>query len=552
MKKRVISTMLAAAMVLGLAACGGDAGNGGDAAGSGNAGTGDADSAGAEAAGTESGGGTANDGAGEDLAAAAIRERKESGEYPTITVAFMSFTGPSDGAERVNERISAYTEETYGIRTEILNYDLGNYQQQLQLAFASGEQVDLFSTLRIGYSNSINSDYAYDLEENDLLQTYGQGIIETVGQENIETCRVNGKLYGIPNMKEFANGIGGIFIPKQYLDTIGYDYEGVLASQKTDRFVLEDTILADYDLIDDIFAQLHEAYPDKYVFGPQKSVPHVCEVDAIGNDNFGVLFSDSTDLTLENMFENEHWLEYLRHVYQWNQKGYISPDALTDTTDMNTKVSAGEVLTYLSNTKPEQAKSHPELGEMVIFLLGDYFSSSNGVNNMPWAIGSGCEDPVAAMQLLNAFYTDPELENLLCWGEEGVDYVLDENGMLTAPEGMELADVEYKLGVAWEMPNQFLTHIRSDFSADVWEQYDAMNTAAKKSLAAGFIFDNSSVQNEYIALTNVWDEYSSQLMFGFVDPDEKTPELVEKLKAAGLDTYMAEKQRQLDEWAASR
>ena len=84
------------------------------------------------------------------------------------------------------------------------------------------------------------------------------------------------------------------------------------------------------------------------------------------------------------------------------------------------------------------------------------------------------------------------------------------------------------------------------------EQYVAMNTEAKKSLAAVFIFDPSSVQNEYIALTNVWDEYSSQLMFGFVDPDEKTPELVEKLKAAGLDTYMAEKQRQLDEWAASR
>lgn len=165
-------------------------------------------------------------------------------------------------------------------------------------------------------------------------------------------------------------------------------------------------------------------------------------------------------------------------------------------------------------------------------------------------MGSNCEDPVAAMQLLNAFYTDPVLANLLCWGEEGVDYVLDSDGMATVPEEMTGDDVVYKFEVRWETPNQFLAYIPKGQPADLWEQYDKMNAAAKRSLAEGFVFDNSSVQNEYIALTNVWEEYAAQLMFGFVDPDEKTPELVEKLKAAGLDTYMAEKQRQLDEWAA--
>lgn len=544
MKKKGISVLLSLAVAMSVAACG--------SSGSGNSGAADSPAEDTESAAADTGTQENAEDAG-DAAQEAIEERKSSGEYPLITMAMLSFTGPSDGAERVNQLINDYTEETYGISVEILNYDVANYTQQLQLAFASGEPIDLFSAVSIGYSNSINTGYTYDLEQDDLIQTYGQGILEAVGDNYIETCRVNGTLYGVPNMKEYSNGIGGFFVPKKYLDEIGYDYETALSEQGSDTFVLPDTILCDYDLVDEIFAKLHEAYPDKYVFGPQSYEKHAVEVDSVGGDLFGVLFSDSEDTTLQNLFENEDWLEYLRHVYQWNQAGYISPDALTDTTDINTKVAAGEILTFLSNVKPGQSTAYnAALGGMVIFQTGGYFSASNAVNDMPWCIGSNCEDPIAAMQLLNAFYTDPVLENLICWGEENVDYVVDENGLAAYPEGKEYDDIEYKLGVSWEMPNQFISYISNTSSPDLWDQYNEMNSAAKQSIVSGFIFDNSSVQNEYIALTNIWSEYQPQLMYGFVDPDETTPELIQKLEDAGYETYVAEKQKQLDAWLAER
>ena len=40
--------------------------------------------------------------------------QKESGEMPTISMAFFSFTGPTEGAERVNALMSAHLEETLG------------------------------------------------------------------------------------------------------------------------------------------------------------------------------------------------------------------------------------------------------------------------------------------------------------------------------------------------------------------------------------------------------------------------------------------------------
>ena len=55
--------------------------------------------------------------------------------------------------------------------------------------------------------------------------------------------------------------------------------------------------------------------------------------------------------------------------------------------------------------------------------------------------------------------------------------------------------------------------------------------------------------SEYTAMVNIYNEYADQLEMGFLNPDEGIPEMVERLKASGLEKYMAEKQAQLDAWA---
>ena len=50
----------------------------------------------------------------------------------------------------------------------------------------------------------------------------------------------------------------------------------------------------------------------------------------------------------------------------------------------------------------------------------------------------------------------------------------------------------------------------------------------------------------------VRDQYWKDLAFGAVDFDEKFQEFNDALYAAGLQTVMDEKQRQLDEWLAAQ
>ena len=296
----------------------------------------------------------------------------------------------------------------------------------------------------------------------------------------------------------------------------------------------------------EVLALFKAAYPDKGIISPSTAAEdHMVPVDLLGGDPFGILDYETGELKVENLFTNEKWLEYLRWVRQLNLDGYISADSLTNETAASTRIDAFEIVCGMSNSKPGQAASTGG-GPSVLFQMEDYYSASDSINDMPWGISSKTEDPVAAMQVLNALLTDAELSRLLCWGEEGVEYNLTEDGRL------ELVDAPaYDMNVEWEMPNQMIAGVLSVQSANLWEQYEQMNEAAVKSAASGFLFDNSGVQNEYIALTNVWQEYKMQLMLGFVDPDEVTPELVKKLEKAGLDKYMEEKQRQLDEWAAA-
>ena len=66
----------------------------------------------------------------------------------------------------------------------------------------------------------------------------------------------------------------------------------------------------------------------------------------------------------------------------------------------------------------------------------------------------------------------------------------------------------------------------------------------------GFTFNPEPVSDEMAAITNVKNKYFKALIVGAVDPDEYIPILNDELKQAGIETVVAEVQRQLDEFLA--
>ena len=467
-----------------------------------------------------------------------------------VVVGVVTYTGALPGMARISEKLTEYTMEKYGLAVELQCFGFADYNQSATLMLTSGEQLDIFTALLLGYTASVNKDFTLDLEENDLMANYGKGILANVPKDYLDAARINGVLYGVPNMKDNAVGQSSFAIGAKYLDGIGYDYASKLADGA-------EIIYTDMAEINDIFAKLHEAFPDLYVFAPLSNLTQYMFYDPIGGDPYGVLLDPVNSLQVENLFASQVFHDYCKQVYDWNQAGYISKDALTSDVTGSQCVKAGTAMSYPTATKPgiKAQESGLSAQEMIIFQTGADFTSSSGIAGMPWCINSNTEIPEAAMTILDGFYSDPVMSNLLCWGEEGVEYQKMEDGHITFADGIDANNSEWYTSVNWEMPNQFIAHIWNGDTLDLWERMAKFNNESLLSKASGFTFDNSEVAAEYTALTSVYDEYITTLLFGFVDPDdaaEGIPAFVEALTKNGLDTYMAAKQTALDAWAAAK
>ena len=78
------------------------------------------------------------------------------------------------------------------------------------------------------------------------------------------------------------------------------------------------------------------------------------------------------------------------------------------------------------------------------------------------------------------------------------------------------------------------------------------NAEAIPSLALGFTCDLSPVADQVGACANVIAQFYNPLMNGEVDIDEVLPQFQQALHDAGIDAIIAEKQKQLDAWLASK
>ena len=62
------------------------------------------------------------------------------------------------------------------------------------------------------------------------------------------------------------------------------------------------------------------------------------------------------------------------------------------------------------------------------------------------------------MEVLDYIYGSSEIMNLLNWGEQDKDYVIEDadNGIINFPEGITSDNAGYNLNLGWELPNQLL------------------------------------------------------------------------------------------------
>jgi putative aldouronate transport system substrate-binding protein len=268
-------------------------------------------------------------------------------------------------------------------------------------------------------------------------------------------------------------------------------------------------------------------------------------VDSLG-DNLGVIADAGTSTKIVNLFETKDFTDSIALARKWYQAGYILKDAATSQETGSNLVKAGKAFSYFSNMKPgfEKQEAHITGKEMVAVRLTKPFADSVSITGFMISITKNSEDPERAMQFMNLMYTDKDIANLISLGIEGKHYVIKHDNVITLPEGVTQSGYAFN---QWEVGNNFLTHVWEEQDPNIWELMKKHNDSAVKSTAIGFTFNVEPVKTEIAAATNVLNQYKIGLESGTLDP-ALTAEFNTKLKAAGLEKIIAEKQKQFDLW----
>lgn len=497
--------------------------------------------------------GTAGGGAGSSPAAdgssAGGAQADPGGEVEEIVFATWTInTLPSDEAiQSVEDEINKITEDAIGVKVDYKVFPLGEFQQKVALELQSGGTIDVFSC-RSNFQSNVVDGMCYDITE--LVDTYCKDAQEILPADWWDCAKFRGRLYGVPAYTPKALGVNIVW-RSDIAEELKLDMSGVNT--------VED--------LTEIFARVKEAHPEMYPliggnggFGGLTSmtyaIPGVDTMGDSGSSPAGVLVGDSD--TVVNLFETEEYRQQMMLVRSWYEKGYIMQDLATTTLTNIELLSSGNAFCnitlqgggadYIATNAAGQT-SQP--------LASKYIGACtmNTVNAMAqgMCVASTSKVPEASLKFMNLMFTNADLANLIQWGIEGRDYVVNEDGTVQPPEGFDSSSVPYPGGYF----NMLNMYCGLEYPAAGTPQ-ESINFGvdnifkAERVRSFGFVFDTSSVTSQYAAVSNVIMQYYAGLDCGSVDLETTIPAFNQALKEAGIDDIIAEKQRQYDEWKAAQ
>ena len=502
MKKRILAAILTLSMVVSMTACGNsDAGGSKDSA-----------------------------------------KNNGNGDEPyTVTMVLNGSTQPDE--ERIEQKINEILEPELNANLDIVVLPWASASQQLQLMLSGDEKIDVFYTQATNAVQYMNAGQIVDMSE--LIDKYGTNIKQIYGEDIAKINQVEGFVYGVPNQIE-RGSIPAIFMRKDLVE----------------KYNIDTTQIKEPKDLESVFETVKAGEPDKKMLysSSENDAPatRLFRGDTLSDNNYlGVLMDQTNSTKLENFFATDWFKDTTTMLHNWYQKGYISQDAGTNTENWRTVCKAGNLFSlffsYHPGTPVEFESSTGYDFEIVPFYNEPIINSSS-YNGVTFSIAQNSENPEKTMEVLDYIYGSSEIMNLLNWGEQDKDYVIEDadNGIINFPEGITSDNAGYNLNLGWELPNQFIAYKWTGSDPQLWEKMEEFNGSAKSSKAVGFLFDSSNYSSEIAALSNIVKQYSGALYSGSGDPDELIPELLEALDDAGINEVIQAKQEQLDAFLAAK
>ncbi len=454
---------------------------------------------------------------------------EKDGNYTKI-VAAIEFPGIKEKDLRLVEtEINKITRRERQIEVEFLR---DTSAENINFMLAGGRQLDVITVSGNDFREKyLNKDI---LPLDKLLKDYGRGIIRETGKDALETCKINDHIYSIPNNRDYAAGTNAYMLRKDILDKYNIQAEAIQTM----------------DDLEEVFEIVKNREPGITVVisGTDSMLSNMYFSDVMtGIFRAGIHPDYGRSEEIVNLFESDEYMQALKRIRNWYLKGYIDQDPLGQTENLFQRVRKGEIFSYITKWHPglEPEESEAAAHEMVCVQLGETAVSFNALPFYSYAVSSNTIAPEKSIQLLDLFFTSPEIMNLMCYGVEGIHYKKTDDGHITYVD--ENTDNPF-LKEAWRKPNLFISHVWEGRPLTHWNEIREFNRSAIQCCDFGFNFDISRVATEYYNLEAIYAGYREPLENGLVNPDETLPMMLEEMRLNGIDDVIEEERLQYKKW----
>lgn len=479
-----------------------------------------------------------------------------------VELSYYISNGAVNDQKRIMDKANEIIGEEINARLNLVLVEPGAYADKINMMISGAEEWDLCYMGDWGgmnfYQNAKKGAFA-DLTEK--LPEIAPVSYSKVPENLWNNVTVDGKIYGIFNYQQWGFAARkGFAVRADMADKYNLDYKSLKGKDPL-------TVL---NAFTPFFEQVHKDNPDMVCWETSANYnlytgdPLYWDMENIGDAKMPGWISYDDPTKVINQFETEEFEAYCNIMHDWYNKGFVRKDGATLTnTDADRK--AGKIVAATQYGWPDTVDM-PELEAITGMSMTDNkvpaytFSTTRTILpagvNAATCISSTSKNVDKALELAELLNSNDELFNLISLGEENVDYKYNDQGMYEAIQGKyHFNYCEYQIGQSFD-ENFSRSTISHNEDGEIQkkgfkELYETEKTTESSPLS-GFVFDTDPVKTEVASVSAIVTEMLPALGSGAVDPAEKLPEFLERIKQAGADKIIAEKQKQLDEFNASK
>lgn len=445
-----------------------------------------------------------------------------AGQTPTLKWVLIG-SGMPKNYKAWAEKVNAYIEPKIGAKIDVEVISWGDWDSRRNIILTSNEPFDIIFGNDGTLMNDITMGALMDIRK---YVDKAAKLKALIPADYFKACTVNGKLYGIPTYKD---------------------------SSMTQYFVWDKAILDKYGIKDyEKINSLADAYPvlEKIAQGEKKpSFPlnngGVYQIfslyDNIGLGSIGVgVRYDDKSAKVVNVFEQTDIHDQLTIIRKMYQNGIINKDAFTAR-----EVPAPGTICGIAQGWPLAAKTvwGPQRNaEAVVSQFCPTLLMNATVQGSINSVSVNSKYPEKAVAFLELLNTDTKLRDMFYFGEEGVNFnYVDVKGEKRVEKTVE----------AWSMAGYaqatfFNVSLLASDTVNQWAEVKNLNSKAKPSVMLGFQLDTSKFETELANCRQVYESNKAELLTGARDTDEALKDMISQLKTAGIDTIIAECQKQVN------